>query len=42
MGSADVLIAALNEEEGIDPTLTEISQNVSPNRVLVVDDQRFN
>jgi glycosyltransferase involved in cell wall biosynthesis len=35
--SADVIIAALNEEEGIGPTLSEISQNISPNQVLVVD-----
>ena len=35
--SADVIIAALNEEEGIGPTLAEISQNISPNQVLVVD-----
>jgi dolichol-phosphate mannosyltransferase len=35
--SADVIIAALNEEEGIGLTLTEISQNISPNQVLVVD-----
>ena len=35
--SADVVIAALNEEEGIGPTLAEISQNISPNQVLVVD-----
>jgi dolichol-phosphate hexosyltransferase len=34
---ADVIIAALNEEEGIGPTLTEISQKISPNQVLVVD-----
>jgi dolichol-phosphate mannosyltransferase len=27
----------LNEEEGIGPTLAEISQNISPNQVLVVD-----
>jgi dolichol-phosphate mannosyltransferase len=35
--STDVIIAALNEEEGIGPTLTEISQKISPNQVLVVD-----
>ena len=35
--SADVIIAALNEEEGIGPTLTEISQKISPNQILVVD-----
>jgi dolichol-phosphate mannosyltransferase len=35
--SADVIIAALNEEDGIGPTLSEISQNISPNQVLVVD-----
>ena len=35
--SADVIIAALNEEEGIGLTLAEISQNISPNQVLVVD-----
>jgi dolichol-phosphate mannosyltransferase len=35
--SADVVIAALNEEEGIGLTLTEISQNTNPNQVLVVD-----
>jgi dolichol-phosphate mannosyltransferase len=27
----------LNEEEGIGPTLTEISQKISPNQILVVD-----
>ena len=35
--SADVVIAALNEEEGIGLTLAEISQKISPNQVLVVD-----
>jgi glycosyltransferase involved in cell wall biosynthesis len=35
--SADVIIAALNEEEGIGLTLAEISRNISPNQVLVVD-----
>jgi dolichol-phosphate mannosyltransferase len=35
--SADVIIAALNEEEGIGLTLAEISQKTSPNQVLVVD-----
>jgi len=35
--SADVIIAALNEEEGIGLTLEEISQKISPNQVLVVD-----
>ncbi|MGD0646185.1 MAG: glycosyltransferase family 2 protein [Candidatus Bathyarchaeia archaeon] len=35
--SADVIIAALNEEEGIGLTLAEISQKISPNQVLVVD-----
>ena len=30
--SADIVIAALNEEEGIGLTLTEISQNTSPNQ----------
>jgi dolichol-phosphate mannosyltransferase len=35
--SADVIIAALNEEEGIGLTLAEISQKISPNHVLVVD-----
>jgi dolichol-phosphate mannosyltransferase len=35
--SADVIIAALNEEEGIGLTLEEISQKTSPNQVLVVD-----
>ena len=34
---ADVIIAALNEEEGIGLTLEEISQKISPNQVLVVD-----
>lgn len=34
---ADVIIAALNEEEGIGLTLTEISQKISPNQILVVD-----
>ncbi len=35
--SADVVIAALNEEEGIGLTLKEISQNINPNQILVVD-----
>jgi len=35
--SADVIIAALNEEEGIGLTLVEISQKFCPNQVLVVD-----
>jgi dolichol-phosphate hexosyltransferase len=35
--SADVIIAALNEEEGIGLTLKEISQKICPNQVLVVD-----
>jgi glycosyltransferase involved in cell wall biosynthesis len=34
---ADVIIAALNEEEGIGLTLAEISRKISPNQVLVVD-----
>jgi len=33
----DVIIAALNEEEGIGLTLAETSQKISPNQVLVVD-----
>jgi glycosyltransferase involved in cell wall biosynthesis len=33
----DVIIAALNEEEGIGPTLTEISREISPNKVILVD-----
>ena len=35
--SADVLIAALNEEEGIGLTLAEISRSIVPGRLLVVD-----
>ena len=35
--STDVIIAALNEEEGIGLTLAEISRNIKPNQVLVVD-----
>jgi glycosyltransferase involved in cell wall biosynthesis len=35
--SADVIIAALNEEEGIGLTLAEISLKVVPSQVLVVD-----
>ena len=37
--SADVIIAALNEEEGISLTLTKVPQKTSPNQVLVVDSQ---
>jgi glycosyltransferase involved in cell wall biosynthesis len=33
----DVIIAALNEEEGIGPTLDEISRYICPNRLIVVD-----
>jgi glycosyltransferase involved in cell wall biosynthesis len=35
--STDVIIATLNEEEGIGPTLEEISRKIDPNQVLVVD-----
>ena len=35
--SPDVIIAALNEEKGIGPTLTEISQKINPNKVILVD-----
>lgn len=35
--SADVVIAALNEEEGIGLTLTEISRTIVPCHLLVVD-----
>ena len=35
--SADVIIAALNEEEGIGLTLAEISRKIVPSQVLVVD-----
>jgi glycosyltransferase involved in cell wall biosynthesis len=35
--SADVIVAALNEEEGIGLTLEEISRKIIPNQVLVVD-----
>jgi dolichol-phosphate mannosyltransferase len=35
--SADVIIAALNEEEGIGLTLAEISLKIVPSQVLVVD-----
>jgi glycosyltransferase involved in cell wall biosynthesis len=35
--SPDVIIAALNEEKGIGPTLTEISRKISPNKVILVD-----
>jgi dolichol-phosphate mannosyltransferase len=32
-----VIIAALNEEPGIGPTIVEISENLHPRRVLVID-----
>src|SRR5271157_1918706 len=32
-----VIIAALNEEPGIGPTITELSENLRTHRVLVVD-----
>jgi glycosyltransferase involved in cell wall biosynthesis len=35
--SPDVIIAALNEEKGIGPTLAEISREISPNKVILVD-----
>jgi glycosyltransferase involved in cell wall biosynthesis len=35
--SADVIVAALNEEEGIGLTLEEISRKIIPDQVLVVD-----
>jgi glycosyltransferase involved in cell wall biosynthesis len=35
--SVDVVIAALNEEEGIGLTLHEMLQNIHPERILVVD-----
>ena len=35
--STDVIIAALNEQEGIGPTLEEISHYIRPHRLIVVD-----
>ena len=35
--SAQLVVAALNEEQGIGPTLTEFLDNVDTSRVLVVD-----
>ncbi|MGD0643873.1 MAG: glycosyltransferase family 2 protein [Candidatus Bathyarchaeia archaeon] len=35
--SAQVIIAALNEEEGVGPTIAELMANLSSPRVLVVD-----
>ena len=37
MPSAQVIIAALNEEQGIGPTIAELSRNLQDARVLVVD-----
>jgi glycosyltransferase involved in cell wall biosynthesis len=36
-GSTEVVIAALNEEPGIGLTIAEISDNLGPSRVLLVD-----
>jgi glycosyltransferase involved in cell wall biosynthesis len=33
----DVFIAALNEEEGIGATISELSENVNVNRILLID-----
>jgi glycosyltransferase involved in cell wall biosynthesis len=33
----EVLIAALNEEEGIGATITELSESIAANRILVID-----
>jgi glycosyltransferase involved in cell wall biosynthesis len=35
--TTQVVIAALNEEPGIGPTIVELSENLHPKRVLVVD-----
>src|SRR5208283_4747471 len=35
--STQVIIAALNEEEGIGPTIVELKANLASSRVLVVD-----
>jgi dolichol-phosphate mannosyltransferase len=36
-GPTEVVIAALNEEEGIGPTIAELSENLQSKRVLVID-----
>ncbi len=35
--STEAFIAALNEEEGIGPTISELSENVNLQRILVID-----
>ena len=37
MPSMQIIIAALNEEEGIGPTIAELMENLGCPRVLVVD-----